>query len=106
MYADRRRLAKKAGEQIMKVYAEGKTARQIMMPDNIRNALRVDMALGGSTNSILHMLAIAREAGFELSLKEISAISDNTPQLCKLNPASPDLHHRPQRSRRHLGRTG
>ncbi len=88
VYSDRRRLAKKAGIQVLKLYEEGKTALQIMTPDNIRNALRMDMALGGSTNSILHLLAIAREAGFELDLAEISEISDKTPQLCKLNPAS------------------
>lgn len=88
VYADRVRLAKQTGEQIMQLYRDGKTALQIMTPDNLRNALKTDMALGGSTNTILHLLAIAREAGYELSLDEVSAISDNTPQLCKLNPAS------------------
>ena len=88
VYADRVRLAKQTGEQIMKLYREGKTALQIMTPDNIRNALKTDMALGGSTNTILHLLAIAREAGYELSLDEVSRITDSTPQLCKLNPAS------------------
>ena len=88
VYADRTRLAKQTGERIMALYREGRTARQIMTPDNLRNALKVDMALGGSTNTILHMLAISREAGYALSLDEVSSISDNTPQLCKLNPAS------------------
>lgn len=88
VYADRKRLAKRSGEQIMKLYESGTTALSIMTPDNLRNALRVDMALGGSTNTILHLLAIAREAGYELNLTEVSEISDHTPQLCKLNPAS------------------
>ena len=91
VYADRRRLARRTGMQIMKLLQEQRSARQIMTEAGIRNALRVDMALGGSTNSVLHLLAIAREAGIELSLAEISRISDTTPQLCKLNPAGDDF---------------
>lgn len=91
VYADRRRLARQAGEKIMELLRENLTARKIMTPAAIRNALRVDMALGGSTNTILHLLAIAREAGYELSLQEVSTISDSIPQLCKLNPAGPDF---------------
>lgn len=86
--AARRRLAKDTGMRIMDLFEKGVTARQIMTRDAIRNAMRVDMALGGSTNSVLHMLAIARECGYPLTVDEISEISDNTPQLCKLNPAS------------------
>jgi len=91
VYADRRRLARRTGVQIMKLLEAQRSARQIMTEDGIRNALRVDMALGGSTNSVLHLLAIAREAGIELNLSEISRISDTTPQLCKLNPAGDDF---------------
>lgn len=91
VYADRRRLARRTGERIVSLLRENLTARDIMTPAAIRNALRVDMALGGSTNSVLHMLAIARDAGDELSLAEIGKISDTTPQLCKLNPAGPDF---------------
>lgn len=87
VYSDRKRLARMTGERIIEVLSEGLTARDIMTPAAIRNALRVDMALGGSTNSVLHMLAIARDADYELSLAEIGRISDTTPQLCKLNPA-------------------
>ncbi|NLW89203.1 MAG: dihydroxy-acid dehydratase [Clostridiaceae bacterium] len=88
VFSERRRLAKQAGIQIMKLLESGLTARMIMTEDAIRNAMRVDMALGGSTNSVLHMLAIARECGYPLTVDEISDISDQTPQLCKLNPAS------------------
>ncbi len=90
VYAERRRLAKKAGMTILKLVEEGKTTRQIMTKEGIENALRVDMALGGSTNSVLHMLAIAREAGYPLTLDEIEDFSSTTPQLCKLNPAGDD----------------
>jgi dihydroxy-acid dehydratase len=88
VFAARRRLAKETGMQIVKLLEKGITARQIMTKEAIYNAMRVDMALGGSTNSVLHMLAIARECGYPLTVDEISEISDITPQLCKLNPAS------------------
>lgn len=90
VYAERKRLAKKAGIQIMKLIEEGKTARQIMTKEALENALRVDMALGGSTNSVLHMLAISREAGAPLSVDDVERLSSTTPQLCKLNPAGDD----------------
>ncbi|MDN5314561.1 MAG: dihydroxy-acid dehydratase [Clostridiales bacterium] len=89
VYADRVRLARMSGERIIEIMEQGITARQIMSPESIKNALRVDMALGGSTNTILHLLAIARETGYELTLAEINKISESTPQLCKLNPAGP-----------------
>jgi dihydroxy-acid dehydratase len=89
VYADRVRLARLTGERIVEILENGPTAREIMSRESIKNALRVDMALGGSTNTILHLLAIARETGYELSLREVSEISDKIPQLCKLNPAGP-----------------
>ncbi len=88
VYSDRKRLAKLTGERIMGLLAEGVKALDVMTPANLRNAMRIDMALGGSTNSVLHMLAISREAGYNLTLAEIEKISSSTPQLCKLNPAS------------------
>lgn len=88
VFAARRRLAKDTGMKIMELLEKGISARQIMTKEAIFNAMRVDMALGGSTNSVLHMLAIARECGYPLTVDEISKISDQTPQLCKLNPAS------------------
>ena len=91
VFAERRRLARQAGEQIVRVLDEGKTARMIVTEASLRHALRVDMALGGSTNTILHLLALAGELEIPLDLAEVSLISDTTPQLCKLNPAGPDF---------------
>ncbi|MDD2533370.1 MAG: dihydroxy-acid dehydratase [Eubacteriales bacterium] len=88
VYSDRKRLAKMTGERIMDLLEQNICALDIMTPAALRNALRMDMALGGSTNSVLHMLAIAREAGYNLTLQEINEISAATPQICKLNPAS------------------
>ncbi len=88
VFSARRRLAKETGMRIMKLLADGRNARDIMTKDAIFNALRVDMALGGSTNSVLHLLAISREAGYALTMDDISHITDSTPQLSKLNPAS------------------
>ena len=89
VYADRVRLAKMTGERIVELLESGLTATQVMNEKSIRNALHVDMALGGSTNTVLHLLAIARECGYELTLEEINQISCKTPQLCKLSPAGP-----------------
>jgi dihydroxy-acid dehydratase len=89
--ADRRRLAKESGMKILDLIAEQKTARQVMTKENLENAMRVDMALGGSTNSVLHMLAISHEAGAPLSLQDIERYSATTPQLCKLDPAGIDF---------------
>jgi dihydroxy-acid dehydratase len=88
VFSARRRLAKETGMRIMKLLEDGRNAREIMTKDAIFNALRVDMALGGSTNSVLHLLAISREAGYALTMDDISRITDSTPQLSKLNPAS------------------
>ncbi|MGI6545699.1 MAG: dihydroxy-acid dehydratase [Fastidiosipilaceae bacterium] len=89
--ADRRRLAKEAGMKVLDLVAEQKTARAIMTKENLENALRVDMALGGSTNSVLHMLAISHEADCPLTMSEIEEYSATTPQLCKLDPAGTDF---------------
>jgi len=88
VFSERRRLAKQTGIQIMKVLEKGITARQIMNKQSLENAMRMDMALGGSTNSVLHFLAISRECGSPLTVDDISRIAQTTPQLCKLNPAS------------------
>jgi len=83
----RRHLAKQAGQQVMELLANDIRPRDIITEDSICNALTVDLALGGSTNSVLHLMAIAHEAeiGFPLSL--INEISERTPTLCKLSPA-------------------
>ena len=80
-------LAKHAGMQVMEMYNKGITARCMMKEANFRNALAADMALGCSSNTILHVPAIAHEAGFELDLHMINEISNKTPNLCHLAPA-------------------
>ena len=87
----RRRLAKEAGQRIIGLLADKVCPRDIITKESVRNALTVDMALGGSTNSVLHFAAIAHEAGFKLSLEEINEISERTPYICKLSPAG--THH-------------
>ena len=89
--AGRIRLAKEAGQQIMELLANNICSRDIVNKDSIRNAFTVDMALGGSTNSVLHLMAIAHEAGTDVSLQMINEISERTPYLCKLSPAG--AHH-------------
>ena len=89
--AARTRLAKEAGMQIMQVLAKNLRPRDVMTPAAFANALRVDMALGCSTNSVLHLTAIAHEAGVPMPLKRINEISATTPNLCHLSPAGPDL---------------
>ncbi|MCL2071155.1 MAG: dihydroxy-acid dehydratase [Oscillospiraceae bacterium] len=92
----RLRLAKETGELIMQVYKNNVKPSDIMTKSNIYNALAVDMAIGASSNTVLHLLAVAHEAGINLTLDDIGEISEKIPQLCKLNPASnvfiEDLH--------------
>ncbi len=89
--ARRRGLARKAGEQVMKLLAGDIRPRSIINSDAIYNAFTVDMALGGSSNSVLHLMAIASEAGMDFKLATINEISQRTPYLCKLRPSGP--HH-------------
>ena len=83
----RRQLAKEAGQQVMELLGNNIRPRDIMNKDSIYNAFVVDMALGGSTNSVLHLMAIAHEAGIDFPLSLINEISERTPTLCKLSPA-------------------
>ena len=83
----RRGLALTAGKQIMELLKDDIRPRDIINRDSIYNAFVVDMALGGSTNSVLHLMAIAHEAGVSFSLSEINEISKRTPYLCKLSPS-------------------
>ncbi|MBI2853325.1 MAG: dihydroxy-acid dehydratase [Chloroflexi bacterium] len=83
----RTRLARAAGRQAVEVWKQGITPREIVTPDAIRNAFVVDMALGGSSNSVLHLMAIASEAGLSFPLAEINEISRQTPQLTKISPS-------------------
>ena len=87
VYSDRIRLAKEAGMQIMELYRRNIRPRDIMTPAAFRNALTADMALGCSTNSMLHLPAIAHECGIELNLDMANEISAHTPNLCHLAPA-------------------
>ena len=84
----RRRLAKDAGERIVELYKLNIKAKDILTKNNMINALAADMAIGASSNTVLHLLAIAHEAGIDVSLSDIDGISKRVPQLAKLNPAS------------------
>jgi dihydroxy-acid dehydratase len=88
--AARLRLAKESGIQIMTLLRKNITARNIMTSKAFANALAVDMALGCSTNTVLHLSAIAKEAGMTLPLERINEISRKTPNLCSLSPAGKD----------------
>ena len=91
VYSERIRLAKHAGMRVMELLAEGVTARQIMTADAIRNAMALDMAFGGSSNTVLHLTAIAHEADADITLDDWAAVSAKTPNLVRISPAS-DLH--------------
>ena len=89
VYSERIRLAKHAGMAVMDMYNKGIKARDIITKDAIMNALTVDMALGCSTNSMLHLPAIAHEIGFDFDISFANPISEKTPNLCHLAPAGP-----------------
>lgn len=91
VYAERIRLAKQAGMKVMELVEKGIRPLDILTEKAFENALTVDMALGCSTNSVLHLPAIAHEAGIEINLDIINEISGKVPNLCKLAPAGP--HH-------------
>lgn len=87
--SDKLRVAHETGYRIMDLVRSKTTARKIITEKSMRNAIRVDMALGGSTNTVLHLMAIAREAGVPLNLESFNQISDETPHLCHMQPAGP-----------------
>ena len=87
VYAARIRLAKQAGAQVMRLLQENRRPSDILTKEAFRNALRSEMALGCSTNTVLHLTAIAHEIGVPLTIDDIDNISRTTPQICKLNPA-------------------
>ncbi len=84
-------LAMRTGRQIMAVLKKNLLPRDVITKDSISNAFAVDMALGGSTNSVLHLIAVAHEAGIDFPLSSINEISQRVPHICKLSPAS-ELH--------------
>lgn len=88
VYSERIRLSKEAGKAVMNLLEKDIKPRDIVNENSIKNALTVDMALGCSTNSVLHLTAIANEAKVEMNLNIIDEVSDKTPNLCRLAPAS------------------
>lgn len=89
VYSSRIELAKKAGMQIMELVRKDIRPRDILTEDAFENALTADMALGCSTNSMLHLPAIAHECGISIDLDHVNEISERTPNLCHLAPAGP-----------------
>jgi dihydroxy-acid dehydratase len=87
VYSERLRLATQAGMKVMELLERGIKPRDILTMKAFENAVTVDMAIGGSTNTVLHLPAIAHEGGLELSLDTFHALSQRTPQLCKLSPS-------------------
>jgi dihydroxy-acid dehydratase len=82
----KRRIAFASGERVVELVRQGITPRQIMTKEAFENAIRVDLALGGSSNTVLHLLSIAHEAGVDLPLEEFDRLSRETPQLASMNP--------------------
>jgi len=97
VYAARKRLAKEAGMRVMNLVEQQIKPRDILTETAFANALAVDMALGCSTNTVLHLTAIAKEAGVDMDLEKINQVSQTTPNLCRLSPAGDqhieDLYH-------------
>jgi dihydroxy-acid dehydratase len=93
---EREALAARAGVEVLRLIDEDLTAREVATKGAFDDAFALDMAMGGSTNTVLHLLAIAREAGIDYDLHKINAIADRVPQLCKISPSSnwhmEDLH--------------
>jgi len=96
VWADRIRLAKETGMQIMELVGSGLRPSSILTAEAFANAVTVDLAFGGSTNTSLHLPAIAKEAGLPLPLEAFNTFSDKTPHLCFMSPGGPhhlsDLH--------------
>ena len=96
VWAERIRLAKETGMQIMELVDRGLKPSAILTAEAFANAITVDMAFGGSTNTSLHLPAIAKEAGIPLTLDQFNSFSDKTPHLCSMSPGGPhhlsDLH--------------
>lgn len=88
----RHELAQKAAHQVVQLVKDNIKPSNIVTEDSLKNAITLDVAMGGSTNTILHTLAIANEAEIEISLDDINKISNNTPNICKVSPARPDVH--------------
>jgi dihydroxy-acid dehydratase len=97
VYSERIRFAKDSGEQVMRVLAADRKPRDILTPAAVGNALAADASLGCSTNTVLHLTAIATEAGLDFDLNEINEVAAKVPHICKIAPAGThhmeDLYH-------------
>ncbi len=85
--SERRDLVRRAATQLLRVYRAGLCPRDIVTPDSIDNAFALDMAMGGSTNTVLHTLAIAHEAGVSYPLERLNEVSARVPNICKVSPS-------------------
>ncbi len=84
----RKKLARKAGKQIIKLIQKDVKPRELITPESLDNALALDMAMGGSTNTVLHLLAIAHEANVDFKVSRINDMMEKVPHICKVSPAS------------------
>jgi dihydroxy-acid dehydratase len=89
---ERNDLYRRAGQQIMRLVEAGLTARQVVTPQAIDNAFALDMAMGGSTNTVLHTLALANEGGLDYPLARLNEVAARVPYVCKVAPAEPSVH--------------
>ncbi len=89
---ERKELAENAGKQIIKLIREDFKPSDFLNHASIDNAFKLDMAFGGSTNTVLHTLAIAHEAGIDYPLERINELSDSTPYICKVSPSDQNVH--------------
>ena len=89
VYGRRRVLARHSGVALMEMWKKGITPRQILTKKAFENAIRVDMAIGGSSNTVLHLMALANEAGVDVGLELFDSMSRTTPRLCDFSPAGP-----------------
>ncbi|MDG6256355.1 MAG: dihydroxy-acid dehydratase [Methanomicrobiaceae archaeon] len=83
------RIARESGERILEILGEGTTSRDIITRASLENAIRVDLALGGSTNTVLHLMAVAQEAGVPLDLEDFTRIGEDVPHICYMQPSGP-----------------
>ena len=86
---DKQEIARKSGKEILRLVEEDIRPSDILSPESFENALRVDLALGGSTNTMLHLPAIAQEAGIDITLKDFETLADRTPHIAHMSPAGP-----------------
>ena len=86
------KLVEEAGARVLEMVEKDIKPRDLITKESMKNAFALDVAMGGSTNTILHALAIAYEADLEFNLEELNLISEKTPYLCKVSPATPNVH--------------